>query len=71
MIFRLFYFIVVREVYSDAGNYYFGLHKLQTKKLYFKQEQTESPRPHRDEEVLQVLQRAYSSSRNEIGQLEV
>ncbi|OAB28711.1 hypothetical protein PMSM_24070 [Paenibacillus macquariensis subsp. macquariensis] len=49
-----------------AGNYYFGLYKLQAKKLRYHEEQAEQPRPHGDEEVLQVLQRANSSSRNQI-----
>jgi hypothetical protein len=44
-----------QEVYFNAGNHYVGLYELQTKKLCNQQEQAQSPRPHRDEEVLQVL----------------
>jgi preprotein translocase subunit SecE len=52
---------------SHAGDHYAGLHELQTTQLYDDQEQADDPRPHRDEEVLQVLQRAHASPRDEIG----
>jgi len=49
------YFLAVREVLFNAGYHHAGMHKLQTEKLCDNQEQTQSPRPHRVEEVLQVL----------------
>ena len=55
-----------QEVPQDESQDYAGLHGVQTKKLRHNEKQEERSRQTRDEQVLQILQKAYSAQRNQV-----
>ena len=55
-----------KEVPTNASKDHSEMQRMQAKKLQHDEEQEERPRPSRNEEVLQVLQKAYRSYRNKV-----
>ena len=56
-----------RRCRKDESQDYAGLHGVQTKKLRHNEEQEERSRQTGNEQVLQVLQKAYLAQRNQVS----